>query len=127
MLEESLNAVETSQQSAISTGESLNSAVEAMEGVNKRGMTWLSMRAKTDSKLVELTEQLQEVVATFSSVAANISSTTYRDLEGLSRDMSELKELSSRLLEESRHHESEMQFIKAGLKQMVDAPTRLAS
>ena len=127
ILGKSLNAMDTSQQTTISTGERLNNAVEAMEGINKRGMTWLSMRAKTDSKLVELTEQLQEVVATFSSVAANISSTTYRDLEGLSRDMSELKELSSRLLEESRHHESEMQFIKAGLKQMVDAPTRLGS
>lgn len=68
VLDESLYALKTSQQSAISTGESLNNAVEAMEGINKRGMTWLSMRAKTDSKLVELTEQLQEIVTTFSSV-----------------------------------------------------------
>ena len=87
--------METSQQSAKSTGESLNKAVEAMEGINKRGMTWLSMRAKTDSKLVELTEQLQEILTTFSSVSAKISSATYRDLEALQEDMAELKKTSS--------------------------------
>ena len=127
VFEESLNALETSQQSAISTGESLNSAVEAMEGINKRGMTWLSMRAKTDSKLVELIEQLQEIVTTFSSVSEKISSTTYRDLEGLHQDMTELKKISSTLLEETRQNESEMKSIKAGLNQMINAPTRLIS
>ena len=127
VLDESLNAVETSQHSAILTGDSLNNAVEAMEGMNKRGMTWLSMRAKTDSKLVELTEQLQVIVTTFSSVSAKISSTTYRDLEAMRKDMSELKNISSTLLEETRQNDSEMQIIKAGLNQMINAPTHLIS
>lgn len=127
VLDESLYALKTSQQSAISTGESLNNAVEAMEGINKRGMTWLSMRAKTDSKLVELTEQLQEIVTTFSSVSEKISSATYRDLKALQADMSELKKISATFLEETRKNDSEMQIIKAGLNQMISAPTRLIS
>ena len=37
-------------------------SVEAMQGLQKRGMTWLSMRAKTDSKLVEVNSMLQDLL-----------------------------------------------------------------
>lgn len=127
VLAQSARALDASQQTALSTSERLNAAVDAMEGVNKRGMTWLSMRAKTDSKLVELTEQLQQMLLKFSSVADKISTSTYSDLSALRADLNELKGISSALLEGARRSESEMQLVKAGLEQMVDAPMRLAA
>ena len=127
VLAQSANALDASQQSALSTSERLNAAVDAMEGVNKRGLTWLSMRAKTDSKLVELTDQLQQMLLKFSSVANKISTSTYSDLSALRADLNELKGISSDLLERARRSESEMQLVKAGLEQMADAPMRLAA
>lgn len=41
--------------------------------------------------------------------------------------MSELKKISATFLEETRKNDSEMQIIKAGLNQMISAPTRLIS
>ena len=127
VLAQSANALDASQQSALATSERLNAAVDAMEGVNKRGMTWLSMRAKTDSKLVELTDQLQQMLLKFSSIADKISASTYSDLSALRADLNELKGISSALLEGARRSESEMQLVKAGLEQMADAPMRLAA
>lgn len=127
VLVQSADALESSQQSALSTTEQLNAAVEAMEGVNRRGMTWLSMRAKTDSKLVVLTDQLQKMLMEFSSVADKISETTYADFSALRRDLNDLKSVSSDLLEGARRSESEIQLVKAGLQAMAEAPTRLAS
>ena len=127
VLVQSANALEASKHSALTTTEQLSTAVEAMEGVNRRGMSWLSMRAKTDSKLVVLTEQLQQMLVEFSTVAYKISETTYADFSALRGDLNELKSVSSDLLDEAQRSETEMQLVKAGLQEMAEAPTRLAS
>ena len=121
-LVQSSNSLEVSQKTAISTGERLHAAVDAMEGINKRGMTWLSMRAKTDSKLVGLTEQLQTLLSNFTTLADKITSSTYEDLSVLRKDIKELRGISNSLAEGARNNEAEIRHIKEGLRQISKAP-----
>ena len=51
----------TLQKSNSESNDAMKEATNAMHGLQKRGMTWLSMRAKTDSKLIELNENLQNI------------------------------------------------------------------
>ena len=56
-------------------------SVEAMQGLQKRGMTWLSMRAKTDSKLVEINSTLQDLLAQFVIAVERVNQSTGRSFD----------------------------------------------
>lgn len=48
-------------------------ATEAMQDLQKRGMTWLGTRAKIDAKLIEVIDFLQKLLLQFTQVIDKIN------------------------------------------------------
>lgn len=76
--------------------ESLSAATHAVEGLQKRGMTWLSMRSKTDQQLVEINQQLQRVLMSIMEVSQRIAITKLNEVDQIT---SEVRNLTSNLNE----------------------------
>ena len=127
LISTSTQALKVSSELTEKNSDRINDAVTSMEGVNKRGMTWLSMRARTDTRLVDINNQLEQILAKFSGIAEKISSTTYTDLTALRSDMLELKSISAALVEGARNNEQALKSVQEGLSKMANPPSDLAA
>jgi len=108
-----------------SSTEKLSSAVEAIEGIQKRGMTWLSMRAKTDSKLTQLNENLTKLVIQYSRATEKIINSSDITIDAYKQEIRELSRQSEQYIEALKRQEKEAIEIKKGLSQIAELDQRL--
>jgi chromosome segregation ATPase len=110
----------TLQRSNSESNEALKEAVTAMQSLQKRGMTWLSMRAKTDTKLTELNEQLQSTLTQYAIIADRIATSADTSFSSYTEQIGELSRASQSLQEKVIQQE-------LGLKEVKDGLSRIAS
>ncbi|NOL46243.1 putative conserved membrane protein [Synechococcus sp. MIT S9220] len=108
-----------------SSTQHLSSAVEAVEGIQKRGMTWLSMRAKTDSKLSQLNENLTQLVIKYSIITDKIIQSSESTIDAYKKEIKDLSSQSEEFIETLKRQEQDAIEIKRGLSQMEELDQRL--
>ena len=101
-------------------------SVEAMQGLQKRGMTWLSMRAKTDSKLVEINSMLQDLLAQFVIAVEQVNQSTGRSFDEYRGQITTLSGLVESVSNEVKARESDALEVKEGLKRMAEIEQKIA-
>ena len=101
-------------------------SVEAMQGLQKRGMTWLSMRAKTDSKLVEINSMLQDLLAQFVIAVERVNQSTGRSFDEYRGQITTLSGLVESVSNEVKARESDALEVKEGLKRMAEIEQKIA-
>jgi methyl-accepting chemotaxis protein len=107
--------------------EKLREATGAIEGIQKRGMTWLSMRAKTDQQLMEINSQLNDVIANIANVAIQVANTRASDIEEIRRNVSTVSDIADRLSEAVMRQDNATREVMTGLDQMKMLAARIAS
>ena len=100
-------------------------SVEAMQGLQKRGMTWLSMRAKTDSKLVEVNSMLQDLLAQFVIAVERVNQSTGRSFDEYRGQITTLSGLVESVSNEVKARESDALEVKEGLKRMAEIEQKI--
>lgn len=105
--------------------EKLKEATTAIEGIQKRGMTWLSMRAKTDQQLMDINSQLNNVLADISNITSQVASTRASDYEEVKRSIVTVEAAISRLSSIMSQQETATISIMEGLEQMKAVATRI--
>jgi uncharacterized protein Yka (UPF0111/DUF47 family) len=105
----------------------LKEATAAVEGIQKRGMTWLSMRAKTDQQLMEINSQLNNVISNIAEVATQVATTKVSDYEQVKSSIASLQHLVAQLTESAKQQEDSIQSVIEGLKQMQSVSSRIAA
>ena len=128
-LDESFKAIgdhsELLKSTVNSSTEKLSTATEAMERIQKRGMTWLSMRAKTDSKLTELNENLSKLVVQYSIAMEKIINSSDTTIDAYRQEIQELSRQSKEYIDALKRQEQEAIKIKEGLSQIKELDQRL--
>ena len=100
-------------------------SVEAMQGLQKRGMTWLSMRAKTDSKLVEINSTLQDLLAQFVIAVERVNQSTGRSFDEYRAQINSLSGLVESISNEAKGRESDVLEVKDGLNRMAEIEKKI--
>jgi hypothetical protein len=107
--------------------ERLKDATGAIEGIQKRGMTWLSMRAKTDQQLMEINSQLNDVIANIAEVASRVASTRAADIAEIQSSISSVKEIANSLSAAIKQQENTSVLVVEGLEQMQSVAARISA
>lgn len=105
----------------------LREATAAIEGIQKRGMTWLSMRAKTDQQLMEINSQLNDVIANIAGIANQVANTRVSDIVEVQNKITIINEIADRLAKTISRQETSTQAIMEGLDQMQSVAARIAA
>lgn len=105
----------------------LREATGAIEAIQKRGMTWLSMRAKTDQQLMEINSQLNNVITNIASVALQVANTRASDIEEISRSVSAVSDIADQVSEAVMRQDSATKEVVTGLEQMKLLAARIAA
>jgi methyl-accepting chemotaxis protein len=111
----------------IKSVESLREATSAVESIQKRGMTWLSMRAKTDQQLTEVNSQLNDVIANIASVASQVANTRAIDIAEIRQSISAINQIASNLSTVAKQQEQVTNSVLQGLQQMTAVADRVAA
>lgn len=106
--------------------ERLKDATSAIEGIQKRGMTWLSMRAKTDQQLMDINVQLNDVLINVAEIAQQVANTRAADMADIQAQILSVNEVVSGLLEAMRQQEVATMSVAEGLEQMVSLVSRIS-
>jgi methyl-accepting chemotaxis protein len=107
--------------------ERLKDATGAIEGIQKRGMTWLSMRAKTDQQLMEINSQLNDVIANIAEVASRVASTRATDIAEIQSSITSVNEIANSLSAAMRQQENTSLLVVEGLEQMKSVAERISA
>lgn len=107
--------------------EKLREATGAIEGIQKRGMTWLSMRAKTDQQLMEINSQLNDVISNIANVAVQVANTRASDIEEIRRNVNTVNNIANRLSTAVTHQDDATKEVVKGLEQMKSLAAKIAS
>lgn len=107
--------------------ENLKEATGAIEGIQKRGMTWLSMRAKTDQQLMEINSEMNQVIASIADVAHQVANTRATDIGDIQRSITSLNEITSALAAAIKNQESATAMVMEGLEQMKGVAARISA
>ena len=107
--------------------EKLSEATGAIEGIQKRGMTWLSMRAKTDQQLMEINSQLNDVITNIASVAVQVANTRASDIEEIRRNVIAVDDIANRLSTAVSRQDDATKEVMMGLEQMKSLAAQIAS
>jgi methyl-accepting chemotaxis protein len=99
----------------------LANATAAIEAIQKRGMTWLSMRAKTDQQLMEINNQLNGIIEAVMRVAQQAAETRIKDFDDLSATLSGLERAVRDLSAAVGQQSSRLEDVVSGLEQMKRA------
>ena len=103
----------------------LQNAVIAIQNIQKRGMTWLSMRAKTDEKITDLNEDLRKIVVQFASVNERIISSSQSTFDTYRKEVNRISEYAKQLANLSNERKGDYEAIKEGLNQMKSIDEKL--
>ena len=104
----------------------LQNAVIAIQNIQKRGMTWLSMRAKTDEKITDLNEDLRKIVVQFASVNERIISSSQSTFDTYRQEVNRISEYAKQLANLSNERKGDYEAIKEGLNQMKSIDEKLS-
>jgi hypothetical protein len=107
--------------------ENMKEATSAMESIQKRGMTWLSMRAKTDQQLIEINSQLNDVIKNIASVAMQVANTRVSDISEIQQNISSINQIVFDLSTVARQQEQATKSIIQGLQEMTSVADRVAA
>jgi len=105
--------------------EQMKVSVEAMQGLQKRGMTWLSMRAKTDSKLVEVNSMLQDLLSQFVTAVEKVNQSTGRSFDEYKAQINSLSGFVESISTEVKARESDAIEIRDGLRRMSEIEQKI--
>jgi hypothetical protein len=126
-----ITAIESSnvnlQQTSSISSQSLESAVIAIQGLQKRGMTWLSMRAKTDSKLTEVNKQLQDALIQYSLATKKISESADNTFSEHSKQLADLSRALEALTETTQQQAIFSDEVRTGLTRIASIEQQLES
>jgi len=103
-----------------SSNDEMRVATEAMQGSQKRGMRWLSTRAKTDAKLVEVIDLLQNLLLQFTQTTDKINTSSEATFDAYRFSLHELAERSQCLLNASRNQEASMNEVRVELQKIAE-------
>lgn len=116
------------------SNERLSSATAAMENVQKKGLTWLSARAKTDRELVKLTGEMSEAIQLIGSITRTLSNEQSKDittligrLGDLFQALESLSSISRLQLASVSEVQAELSRISSGLERKPPPPPPLAN
>lgn len=107
--------------------EKLREATGAIEGIQKRGMTWLSMRAKTDQQLMEINSQLNDVISNIANVAVQVANTRASDIEEIRRNVNTVNDIANRLSTAVTRQDDATKEVVKGLEQMKSLVAKIAT
>jgi methyl-accepting chemotaxis protein len=107
--------------------ERLKDATGAIEGIQKRGMTWLSMRAKTDQQLMEINSQLNNVLGSVAEVATQVANTRAADMAEVQAQIASVNEIANSLSSAIRQQENATRLVIEGLEQMKSVASRIST
>lgn len=111
----------------VDSTEKLREATDAIEGIQKRGMTWLSMRAKTDQQLMEINSQLNDVIKNIANVAVQVANTRASDIEEIQLSINTVNDIANRLSVAVMRQNSATKEVMEGLNQMKSLASRIAT
>lgn len=109
----------------IQSNEKLVDATTSVESIQKRGMTWLSMRAKTDQQLMEINSELNKAVSSITNVAEQVASTRLSDVNEISNGIASLNQTVNELSQTVQRQTLAVQSVVEGLRQMQATTNRL--
>jgi hypothetical protein len=110
---------------AVQSNEQLSSATSSVESIQKRGMTWLSMRAKTDQQLMEINSQLNEALTNVADIAAQVAQTRLQDVNDISSGLASLGRGIAELRLTVQQQGQVLERVIEGLNQMQSVTSRL--
>lgn len=110
---------------AYQSNERLTAATSAIESLQKRGMTWLSMRAKTDQQLIDINSQLNSVIASMADIANRVADTRLSDMDDIQGVVNNLNQGLTELNASVRRQSEAMSSVVEGLRQMQAVVDRL--
>lgn len=105
----------------------LQNAVLAIQNVQKRGMTWLSMRAKTDEKITDLNEDLRKIVVQFSEVNEKIISSSQSTFNTYRQEINRISEYARELTNLNNERQKDYEDIKEGLDQIKSVDEKVSN
>jgi hypothetical protein len=108
------------------SNESLSSATAAIENVQKKGLTWLSARAKTDRELVKLTGEMSETIQLIGGIARTLSNEQAADIQSLDGRLSELFQAFESLSTISRLQLASLSEVQAELAKLASGFERIS-
>jgi hypothetical protein len=103
---------------AIVSNNNLVTATSSIENVQKRGMTWLSMRAKTDKTLLELTQDMKQVIATTNTIAQEIHKSGQQEAAILRQQLSAIASRMNLLVDITTGNDNRVERLRASLEQL---------
>jgi len=110
---------------AVQSNQKLGAATSSVESIQKRGMTWLSMRAKTDQQLMEINSQLNEALANVADIAAQVAQTRLQDVNDISSGLASLGRGIAELRLTVQQQGQVLESVIEGLNQMQSVTSRL--
>lgn len=106
--------------------ERLKDATDAIEGIQKRGMTWLSMRAKTDQQLMDINSQLNDVLSSVAEVATQVANTRATDIAEVRAQIASVNDMVNSLWSVIRQQEDATRYVIEGLEQIKSVASRIS-
>ena len=104
----------------------LQDAVLAIQNIQKRGMTWLSMRAKTDEKITDLNEDLRKIVVQFSAVNDRIITSSQSTFDTYTQEINRISEYARELRNLSNDRQKDYEAIREGLNQIKSVDEKVS-
>ena len=104
----------------------LQNAVLSIQNIQKRGMTWLSMRAKTDEKIADLNEDLRKIVVQFSVVNERIISSSQSTFDTYKQEVNRISEYARELTNLSINRQKDYKAIREGLDQIKSIDEKMS-
>ena len=104
----------------------LQKAVFAIQNIQKRGMTWLSMRAKTDEKITDLNEDLRKIVVQFSAVNDRIITSSQSTFDTYTQEINRISEYARELRNLSNDRQKDYEAIREGLNQIKSVDEKVS-
>jgi phage terminase large subunit-like protein len=81
-------------------------------------MTWLSMRAKTDKTLLELTQDMKQVIATTNTIAQEIHKSGQQEAAILRQQLSAIASRMNLLVDITTGNDNRVERLRASLEQL---------
>ncbi|MCT0199065.1 hypothetical protein KQ313_05165 [Synechococcus sp. CS-1325] len=106
------------------SNEILSSATASMENVQKKGLTWLSARAKTDRALVKLTGEMSDAIQLIGGIARTLSNEQAADIKSLHGNLGELFQAVESLSSISRLQLASLSEVQAELARIASGIER---
>ena len=104
----------------------LQKAVFAIQNIQKRGMTWLSMRARTDEKITDLNEDLRKIVVQFSAVNDRIITSSQSTFDTYTQEINRISEYARELRNLNNDRQKDYEAIREGLNQIKSVDEKVS-